>query len=144
MEETHKRQIIDFTENTRKELEGKRKDAEKELKKYSREVERCSQLIKDFDAILGVPQRREEMPESSALTPTQFVMKIFEDSPDPDMWISLHVFLREGRLAVDAGEVETRGAEIERSIHGVLSRFRKNDKVVTQGKRNARMYKWKT
>jgi len=137
-------ELPDFSENTRKELEEKRKDAERELKKYSQKVESSSQLIEDFDAILGVPQRRQdngEKPDSSALTPTKFVMKIFDK--DPDRWISLHEFLSMGRSAEKSGEVKTKGAEIVRSIHGVLSRFRKQGKVLTQGKRNARMYKLK-
>lgn len=138
-------ELPDFSDVTRKELEKKKKEAEKQLKLCSQEVENYSKLIENFNALLGVPERMEdngEKPDSSVLTPTKFVIEIFDKSPEK--WISLHVFLSMGRSAAESGEVKTRGAEIERSIHGVLSRFRKEGKVLTQGKRNARMYKWKT
>lgn len=143
MKNREKKELTDFSENARKELEGKRRVAEKQWKYHSQEADSYRHHLEHLDAILGISQNRQDKGEKadSALTPTKFVKELLERSPD--RWISIQEFLITGRTAAESGEVVTRGAEIESSIHGVLSRFRKKRLVLTKGNRDSRKYKLK-
>lgn len=92
-------------------------------------------ILGDGEAGLGAGKA------SAVLNPTEFVNKMLRESPD--RWISIQVFLDRGRIAFDAGDVTTRGGEIENSIHGVLGRFRKKKQVLTKGRRETRKFKLK-
>lgn len=144
MKNKEKIELDNLSDSTRKELEGKRRFAEKQLNYHSQEAESYRQHLEHFDAILGVSQRRQDKgkkSDSSALTPTEFVKELLETNED--RWIPIQEFLIMGRSALKSGKVVTRGAEIVQSIHGVLSRFRENDKVLTKGNRDSRKYKLK-
>ncbi len=65
METKQKTEPGDFSENTRRELEGMRRNVEKQLKLSSQEIEKCHTLIGHFDALLGVPQHRKDDEERS-------------------------------------------------------------------------------
>ncbi len=135
-------ELPDFSDNTRKELEKNKRDTEKQLKLCLQEVENYNKRIEHFDALLGVTTRRKgngEKSDSSVLTPTEFVNKLLNDSPN--RWITIQEFLIKGRSAFDSDEIDNRGGEIEPSIHSVLTRFRVKNKVQTKGRRLTRKYK---
>ena len=137
-------ELADFSEGARKELEEKKRKFEKKLREHSQIADDCRILIEHFNALLGVTKRGQNKEEKSgsALTPTKFVKKLLEDSPD--RWISIQEFLFQGRSAIESGEVKINSGSIENSIHSVLTRFRTNRQVQTKGKRDSRKYKLKT
>ncbi len=142
MENNSDTQLAPLTDDTRKELETNRRQAEEQLKYYSRETESWRQLIVHLDGILGSSQNG--LPEGekfAGLTPTEFVMKLLHESPDK--WISIGEFLFKARSAFDAGEVTNRTGTIENSIHSVLWRFRRTKRVWTKGRRETRKFKLK-
>lgn len=145
MANKNKIDLPDFSEDTRKELEKKKKEAEKQLNLCLQQAENYKMLIENFNSLLGIVNKvddDDEISDDSTLTPTEFVQELLNKYPDK--WISVHEFLSLGREASESGEVTTRGAEIERSIHGVLSRFRRKKQVLTKGNRDSRKYKLKT
>lgn len=142
-------QSIQFSTETRKELEINWREAEKQCKHHSQEAERYRELVRHYNAILGTskngPHKGEKTDGSqneSALSPTDFVLELLNKSPN--RWISIQEFLFMSRSAFESGEVLNRSGKIENSIHSVLTRFRNNHLVFTKGHRESRKYKMKT
>ena len=132
--------LVPFSEEVRKELFENRRRAKAQLKHDLAKADESSKLFEHYNAILGESQGGQGNGEMSVgLSPTEFVNKLLNESPD--RWIPIQEFLIRGRSALDSGEIENRSGEIESSIHSVLTRFRVKDKVLTKGLRVTRKYK---
>ncbi len=153
MTEHTEKQMALFSDETIQELEQKMSQTQDHLSHHLREAERCRQLIVNIKGILGkdILGVAQKLPSDevlfgsdqngSAFTPTEFVLKILNESPD--RWLSVQEIMFKSRSAFEAGEVVNKAGKIENSMHSVLTRFRQNRQVWTRGKKASRKYKLK-